>query len=105
MSRQDEYDKRSRELDAPFIEKPDEYETQDGLSCWMDAGRVCGPDCVAFNVSSIDDHGDPVGGPEACTALATQIDAVSFLRKILQASQDKARNLYPEPPSVFPGNT
>ena len=105
MSRQDEYDKRDMDLDAPFIDKPDEYETQDGLSCWMDAGRQCGADCVAFNVSALDDHGDPAGGPESCAALDTQINAVSVLRKLLRATQDKERVSTAYPPPVIPGNT
>jgi len=86
---------------APYIERPDEIEVQDGLSCWLNEARRCGPDCVAFNVSQIDEHGDPIAGPEACTALSSQLQSVSLLRKVLQMGQDRGRAV---PQTHMPGD-
>ena len=76
---------------SPFIADPDEIDVQDGLSCWLNEARACGPDCVAFNIKQLDEYGKPIAGPEACTALSSQLQSVNLLRKVLQLSQDRGR--------------
>lgn len=71
---------------APYIEKPDQWSAdqkdQQKLYCLLNADRVCGGDCVAF---------DPEGGVEMRTgclivnALVSQAAILSSIRKILDS--------------------
>lgn len=48
------------------IELPDERKLVDGEICWHNSQRVCGADCIAFNVEQLDEYGSPVQGPTKC---------------------------------------
>lgn len=48
------------------IETPDEKQLLDGEICWHNSQRVCGADCIAFNVEQLDEYGSPVQGPTKC---------------------------------------
>jgi hypothetical protein len=33
-----------------FIQQPDQHEVSEELYCWLNPNRVCGGDCVAFDI-------------------------------------------------------
>lgn len=85
-----------RERDAahtPYLEKPDEMNVGSGLLCWINADRVCGPDCVAFNVAVLGDDpnaGPPEATPEMCTVFAIGDEVLRGLRTLVKLRVDRA---------------
>ena len=95
---------RGQRPGAPYIEEPEEIETKDGDSCWINQARICGPDCIAFNLDNVDEGGGPIQGPTQCTliVLTGQLAAgVSTLAQI-KKQEVKARQtpVAPAPPKV-----
>lgn len=61
---------------APHIEKPDELEPEVGAFCFMQAHRICGPQCAAY-------AGDAPTPPERCTI----IGALALLPELIQLAR------------------
>lgn len=111
MERDEELSEAERELaeaekafgSSRYIHRPDEIDLQDGMTCWLDGERVCGGDCMAFNID-----GD---GPNQCLVLhyQGQIGSAALIeiaanKKRLQLAQDQERKERqgPPPPGVKP---
>lgn len=103
MSESDRRDRELNELERelkapPHIESPD-VKNFDGGACWLDKDRVCGPDCVAYNIDGVGlPEGEPVQGPNVCTVLvyagqmgAGALATLALTRKQRQASDDARR--------------
>lgn len=85
---------------APHIAKPDEIDLQNGEACWLNSVRVCGADCIAYNVDETDEHGSPVQGPTKCTLIVLGGQIASGIGALVQLKQreQKARQT-PQAPS------
>lgn len=123
MSRDKEMDELQQELDAkinemesgpkpaPFIHRPEEMDIKPGSLCWMDGTRVCGPDCVAYNVEDVDpETGEFLQGPNKCLALfymgqqgAAALSQLIINRKRISEIQEKRLldQLETPPPNPF----
>ena len=86
------------------IDIPDERKLLDGEVCWHNAQRVCGADCIAFNVDQLDENGSPVQGPEKCIfiVLLGQLGTSSAnLVQLMTKTQAVLRTpAAPPPPSI-----
>lgn len=95
---------RGQRPGAPYIEEPDEIETKEGDACWINQVRICGPDCIAYNMDNADEDGGPIQGPTQCTliVLAGQLSAgVSTLAQIKkQEMRSRQTPQAPVPPKV-----
>jgi len=71
MSRDKELDEIENDLRkaTPYIERPEQLDIKEGSLCWLDGRRVCGADCVSFNVEALDDSGTATDEPEKCLVL------------------------------------
>ncbi len=69
------------ELKRPYIEKPDEVQTDVGGACFLNRQRVCGPDCTAF----IEPQAPTA--VERCALLSTATTAVELLGELVQLSR------------------
>jgi hypothetical protein len=85
---------------APFIAKPDEIDVQNGEACWLNSVRVCGADCIAFNIDETDENGAPVQGPTKCTLIVLAGQVASGVTALVQLKQrdQKARQTPQAPP-------
>ncbi len=91
----------------PFIERPHEMDIKPGMLCWLDGTRVCGPDCVAYNVEHVDPKTQElVQGPTKCLVLlfmgqqgSAALSVVLASRKRIQEAQDAQRT---KPEDVHP---
>lgn len=116
--REEEMEKLEKELASstssrPFIEKPDPIDVS-GLLCWLDKSRICGPDCVAFNLEQIDPETGVVHqGPHKCYFLlyssqqaASSAAFVALGKKRIQSIEDQQRQgAVPPPPNPYPQST
>ena len=95
---------RGQRPGAPYIEEPDEIETKEGDSCWINQGRICGPDCVAHNPDAEDSDGGPVQGPTQCTLIVLAGQLASGVSTLAQIKKQEARSKQtpaaPPPPKV-----
>lgn len=86
------------------IDKPDELPIKEGAICWINSQRVCGPDCVAFNVDELDEHGIASDGPHRCTVIVLlgQVGSgAGQLVQLMTKAQQQARTpQQPAPPKV-----
>lgn len=95
---------RDEELDAfekeqkRYIEKPEELSLTNGQICWLDAIRMCGPDCMAYNVEELNALGEHVQGSQKCIVLSSMLAgrdhnmvAISALRRRRAKDEDDAR--------------
>lgn len=109
--RDEELSKLERALTAPpHIHEPETKNLGGGAMCWLNADRVCGADCVAFNIDGVGlPEDEAVQGPNQCTVLvyAGQIGAgslaqIQLLKKSKIAAADAARNAAAQskPPEV-----
>lgn len=108
--RDEELDRLERELRDPFIETPDRIGVQEGAVCWLDARRLCGADCMAFNVEGLGlPKDEPVQGHARCILLATAnsqtvelAKLVASARRLVNELEDKKRTAaMPGMPSPF----
>lgn len=105
----DEVEKALREPQRPFIHRPDKLDIGNGTLCWRDGSRLCGADCVAFNVDEgLDENRMPIDTPNKCIVLVylgqqgsgalSIIDANNLVRKKHQdASRPNPADLPPPP--------
>jgi hypothetical protein len=95
---------RGQRPGAPFIEEPDEVETKEGDSCWINHARICGPDCIAYNLDDVDDGGAPVQGPTRCTmiVLVGQLSSAASALAQIKKQEMRSRQVppVPTPPKV-----
>lgn len=115
---QRELDAKIRDLEgqgsnepSPFIERPDSLDIEDGALCWMDGTRVCGADCVGYNVEMSDpETGEMLQGPNKCLPLlymgqqgAASLSTLLVNRKRVTQIQDEQRaaQAAAAPPSPF----
>lgn len=92
----------------PFIQRPNEMDIGPGMLCWMDGTRVCGPDCVAYNVEEFDpDTQELIQGPNKCLVLrymgqqgAAALSVLLVNRKRITEIQDNKRAQDAPMPSV-----
>lgn len=79
----------------PYVESPDELGLKDGALCFLDALRVCGPSCMAYQVEEFDEKGVLIQGPSKCVVLDTMIRGaqVTLLKSenATRRSQDEQR--------------
>ncbi len=118
-TRDEELDAMERELEAmanakpendPHIHRPEHLDIGPGMLCWLDGTRVCGTDCVAYNVEEVDERGNFLQGPNKCLALfymgqqgAAALSTLLLNRKRVTEIQDKKREGMggPPPPDPF----
>lgn len=97
---------RGQRPGAPFIEEPEEIETREGDACWINHVRVCGPDCIAHNMDSVDDTGAPIQGPTQCSLIVLAGQIASGVTSLVQLKKQDMRNRQtpsmPSPPKVSP---
>lgn len=109
--REKELNQFAAELDrelGTYIHKPDKMNVQDGESCWLDQARICGPDCVAFNVDGVGiEPEQETQGHTKCVVLASQSSNLitiaklsASLRKSEQTLAALAARLAPSNPNV-----
>lgn len=95
---------RGQRPGAPFLEEPDEIETKEGDSCWINHMRICGPDCIAYNPDSFDEAGSPVQGPTQCSLIVLTGQLASGVTALVQIKKQEARSKQsapmPAPPKV-----
>lgn len=97
----------------PFLHRPAEMDIKPGMLCWMDGTRVCGPDCVAYNVEEVDPNSQElIQGPNKCLVLrymgqqgAAALSVLLVNRKRIAEIQDKQRQDAQQqtPPDPFGG--
>jgi hypothetical protein len=112
MERDRELEELERELgrvEAPYIHRPEELDLRDGMLCWLDGARVCGPDCVAYNPEETDERGEALQGPNKCLPLlyigqqgAAALATIAVSRKRIAEIQDKERERRQGPPPPTP---
>ena len=93
--------RRERDLATPYIHEPEEKVSE--LMCWKDQDRPCGTDCVAFNTAELDEHGQPIAGPNMCTLIAVDLarnDKLHTIVQLLQKSNKKMPYDMPEAPRL-----
>ncbi len=98
-SRDKELDALERELHAnPFIEKPNEIHIGNGMLCWKDRARSCGPDCVAYNPEGADE------GANQCVLLVYkgQQASLALAQTAIFQAQLRAGRPIPNPPPPDP---
>jgi len=95
---------RGQQPGAPYIAEPDEIETKEGDACWINHVRVCGPDCVAYNLDSVDEAGSPVQGPTQCSLIVLAGQMASGVTALVQLKKQDMRgkqvSAMPAPPKV-----
>jgi len=65
-----ELDEIQRDLNTPFIERPEHLDVGNGALCWLDGARRCGADCVAFDPEEgLDKNGQEIDSPAKCRVL------------------------------------
>ena len=111
MSRDKELDDLERELRGdPYLYAPDDVEVRDGMACWLDEGRVCGPICVAYNTEETDENGVAYSAADRCLVLLTakqqgaaiQLAAAASTRVSQRRLQERAEAALREAVSVKP---
>lgn len=95
---------RGQRPGAPYIEEPDEIQTKEGDACWIRQERVCGPDCIAYNLESEDEDGSPIQGPTQCTMIVLLGQLSSAAGALVQLKKQDLRGKQtpaaPPPPKV-----
>lgn len=83
---------------TPAIDKPDELDMAPGMGCWLDKERMCGPDCMAYDVDA-----EPGSGPKFCLVLGAVlrepavIGTAALLRKRNEDNQRESASAQPVP--------
>lgn len=72
---------------SPHIEGPEEIEVRNGEACWINHIRVCGADCIAYNIDEVDEAGSPVQGPTKCMIIVLGGQVASELGALVQLKQ------------------
>ncbi len=89
------------ELRRPYIEKPDEINTDLGGQCFLDRNRFCGPDCTAFadpQGPTAADRCQLLGGVQTALELLTH-----FGSHLVQLSRKPAPAPAPVPAPLWKG--
>lgn len=82
---------RLHDVGDPYLHPPDEVELEEGMACWRDERRICGTDCVAFNLATLDERGQPTNVPEQCVLLDVKLKSLQAQQQLLQLERDKVR--------------
>lgn len=89
---------------APHIERPDEIDAGTGGTCFINHMRVCGPDCVAYNLDEIDEQGSPRQGATQCTLIVLGGQIASGIGALVELGHRRQRAQQtpqaPAPPKV-----
>ncbi len=78
---------RGQSPGSPYLEEPAEIELRNGEACWINHIRVCGADCIAYNIDEVDTAGSPVQGPTKCMLIVLGGQMASELGALVQLKQ------------------
>lgn len=96
---------RGQSPGAPFIAEPSEIEVRNGEACWLNHIRVCGADCIAFNIEEVDEVGSPVQGPTKCTLIVLGGQVASELSTLTLLKQRELKSAQTPPTPAAPTYT
>jgi len=86
--------------ERPYIEQPDikDDDVRNGLICWMDGNRECGPDCMAFVKPSSTSATWPLNAQQLnCFWLTSAEKMVRYIGGAAKLATDITRQKFPMP--------
>ena len=84
--RDQDLDDLEKELNQPFLHRPEEIDAGAGQVCFIDGDRECAGDCTAFNI-----YADPKQGPERCILLVYTANVAVNTQELVQLGRKIAQ--------------